>query len=117
VEGLGTAVLEAMPAGLPVIAFDIPPIREVSEDGRALVRADGRRPSVADGIVAALRGGLADVAQAGFDHVTDFADLYRVSENVELLLRDACGGDASHHRAFYGRTRSPLRVALRTFGP
>jgi glycosyltransferase involved in cell wall biosynthesis len=33
-EGLGTAVIEAMAAGVPVIAFDIPPVREVVGDGR-----------------------------------------------------------------------------------
>lgn len=31
-EGLGTAVLEAMAAGLPVVAYDIPPVREVAGD-------------------------------------------------------------------------------------
>lgn len=33
-EGLGTAVIEAMAAHLPVVAFDIPPVREVTDDGR-----------------------------------------------------------------------------------
>ncbi len=33
-EGLGTAVIEAMAAGVPVVAFDIPPVREATEGGR-----------------------------------------------------------------------------------
>jgi glycosyltransferase involved in cell wall biosynthesis len=33
-EGLGTAVIEAMAAHLPVVAFDIPPVREITDDGR-----------------------------------------------------------------------------------
>jgi glycosyltransferase involved in cell wall biosynthesis len=33
-EGLGTAVLEALAIDLPVVAFDIPPIREVTDQGR-----------------------------------------------------------------------------------
>lgn len=33
-EGLGTAVLEAMACGLPVVAYEIPPVREVTNDGR-----------------------------------------------------------------------------------
>lgn len=32
-EGLGTAVLEAMSAQLPVVAYDIPPVREATADG------------------------------------------------------------------------------------
>lgn len=33
-EGLGTAVLEAMAMGLPIVAFDIAPVREVTDGGR-----------------------------------------------------------------------------------
>lgn len=32
-EGLGTALLEAMACGLPVVAYDIPPVREVTRNG------------------------------------------------------------------------------------
>lgn len=33
-EGLGTAVLEAMACAVPVVAYDIPPVREVTGGGR-----------------------------------------------------------------------------------
>ncbi|MDX1468216.1 MAG: glycosyltransferase [Acidimicrobiia bacterium] len=33
-EGLGTSVAEAMVAGVQVVAFDIPPVREITGDGR-----------------------------------------------------------------------------------
>ena len=33
-EGLGTAMLEAMAARLPVVAYDIPPIREITDQAR-----------------------------------------------------------------------------------
>lgn len=33
-EGLGTAVLEAMVCALPVVAYDIPPVREITGGGR-----------------------------------------------------------------------------------
>lgn len=33
-EGLGTAVLEAMASAVPVVAYDIPPVSEITHDGR-----------------------------------------------------------------------------------
>ncbi len=34
-EGLGTAVLEAMACAIPVVAYDIPPVREITSGGRS----------------------------------------------------------------------------------
>lgn len=51
-EGLSNALLEAMAAGLPCIANDIPPNREVLEDGKAGVLVP---VGDCDGLVAALR--------------------------------------------------------------
>ena len=50
-EGLGTAVLEAMASGLPVVAYDIPPVREASggPDYARLVPL-GDVPSLAEAI-------------------------------------------------------------------
>ena len=33
-EGLGTSVIEAMSFDIQVVAFDIPPVREITDDGR-----------------------------------------------------------------------------------
>lgn len=57
-EGLSNALLEAMAAGLPCIANDIPPNREVLDDGRA-----GVLVPVAD--VAAMAGAMAALADHG----------------------------------------------------
>jgi glycosyltransferase involved in cell wall biosynthesis len=50
-EGLGCALLEAMALGLPIVASDIPAIREVVEEGR---NADLVPPGSADAIASAL---------------------------------------------------------------
>lgn len=56
-EGLGTSVLEAMAAQVPVVAFDIPPVREITDDGRVatLVRIGDREAFVA-GLESAIDG-------------------------------------------------------------
>jgi glycosyltransferase involved in cell wall biosynthesis len=63
-EGLGGAVLEAMALRVPIVASDIPALREVLAGGRAgeLVPA-GDVSALAEQIVAALAGGPADTAK------------------------------------------------------
>lgn len=56
-EGLGTAVIEALTAGLPVVAFDIPPVREATGDGMY-----GRLVPVGD--LAGMAGAVAHVLDA-----------------------------------------------------
>jgi glycosyltransferase involved in cell wall biosynthesis len=54
-EGLGTAVLEAMSFAIPVVAFDIPPVREATSDGRfARLVAVGDTQAMAQGIISVL---------------------------------------------------------------
>lgn len=56
-EGLGGAVLEAMALRVPVVAADVPAVREVLDGGRAghlVPPADG--PALADGILHGLSG-------------------------------------------------------------
>lgn len=54
-EGLGTAVIEAMGAGLPVVAFDIPPVREVTDGGRVATLVEvGNELAMAEALSAAI---------------------------------------------------------------
>ncbi|WP_250007252.1 glycosyltransferase family 1 protein [Actinoplanes sp. M2I2] len=66
IEGLGLPLLEAMAAGLPVVAGDIPVFREIAEDAAVLVPSDEpqawadailslRSPEVREALVAAGR--------------------------------------------------------------
>ena len=60
-EGLSNALLEAMAAGLPCIANDIPPNREVLDDGKAGVLVPVEN---CDALVAAMRDMVEDGAKA-----------------------------------------------------
>jgi len=88
-EGLGTAVLEAMAMGVPVVAFDIPPVREATVDGRfgTLVPV-GDVAGLASALISKLEGGRRVDAPAR-DWVRERHDLNRIAGEVESLLADA----------------------------
>lgn len=87
-EGLGTAVLEAMGSGLPIVAYDIPPVREIVGDRL------GRLVPVGD--VAALESAVAAVlddpeaaqlvSAAARSHVQESYSIDVVARQVEELL-------------------------------
>ena len=54
-EGMPNAVLEAMACGLPVVASDIPVLRELSDDGRRCVLVTGHEPKEYAAALLALR--------------------------------------------------------------
>jgi glycosyltransferase involved in cell wall biosynthesis len=91
-EGLGTAVLEALAAGIPVVAFDIPPVREATDGGRAahLVQ-QGNVAGIAEGIVDALKGRLDDRAAHGMEFISNRGDLESIAARLEALLRQTAG--------------------------
>lgn len=90
-EGLGTAVLEAMACGVPVVAYDIPPVREIASDGRyARLVPKGDRDALVDAIRDILEnpGGAREMALAARGHVEANYSLDGVSRRLEALLRE-----------------------------
>jgi glycosyltransferase involved in cell wall biosynthesis len=64
-EGLGSVLLEAMAAGLPIVATDVPACRELLAGGRwGMLVPPGEPSALAAAVVAGLRGGATDGAAA-----------------------------------------------------
>ena len=86
-EGLGTAVLEAMAIGTPVVAFDIPPVREATGDGKyAWLVPVGNEDALAQRVIEAVEGGASEVAQRAQAFVADNRSVESVAHRVEELL-------------------------------
>ena len=87
-EGLGTAVLESMSAGVPVVAFDIPPVREISANGEhaSLVRV-GDIETLARETDQALIGNRANQAKSAqqYAHSTHSVDVIAEQVHTRLL--------------------------------
>jgi glycosyltransferase involved in cell wall biosynthesis len=93
-EGLGTAVLEAMAVGVPIVAFDIPPVREATADGRfgALVPV-GDIEGLATKLTELLSSPKRVDTQARA-WVAQRHDLNRIAGEVEALLMKAAASSA-----------------------
>ncbi len=89
-EGLGTAVLEAMRFELPVVAFDIPPVREITDGGRlARLVTPGDAPGLAEALLRALDQDDAGTRAEARDWViTNFA-IDVVVDRLAALLQEA----------------------------
>jgi glycosyltransferase involved in cell wall biosynthesis len=107
-EGLGGAMIEAMATGLPIVASDLPPIREVLGDCGVLVP-----PSDTSALAAALvevGSNPDDAHQAGYQAMARFRSHYQlghvVSRMAGLLRETADSGKRSvgRHRS----SRSPI---------
>ena len=93
-EGLGTAVLEAMSVGVPVVAFDIPPVREATADGRfATLVPVGDVARFAAALVEQLSNDKRIDTEAR-DWVAGHHDLDRIAGRVEALLASAAASSA-----------------------
>ncbi|GIU91930.1 MAG: hypothetical protein KatS3mg011_0836 [Acidimicrobiia bacterium] len=91
-EGLGTSVLEAMAAGLPVVAFDIPPVREVTGEGAVarLVPA-GDEAGLADEICSLLIHGDEGIGGRAREWVEQRYRLELVASSLVELLSSTAG--------------------------
>lgn len=93
-EGLGTAVLEAMIEGVPVVAADIPPIAEVTGHGRYATLVDPDDPSaLATAIEAAANAGPGAGREAA-EWAHEKYEISNVARSVEALLSSVAIGSA-----------------------
>lgn len=93
-EGLSNALLEAMAVGLPCIAYDIPPNREVLADGKAgvLVR-EGDEGSLVEAMRRFVRdpGYASSIAKAGLRRVEAEYGISSVTSRYMELYRALAG--------------------------
>lgn len=86
-EGLGTAVLEAMAARVPVIAFDIPPIREVTDGGRvARLVPVGDTLHLAEAAHGVLAGTQPSLAVPAAEWTREHYDIGRIAATLQDYL-------------------------------
>jgi glycosyltransferase involved in cell wall biosynthesis len=88
-EGMPNVLLEAMAAGTPIIATDLPPCREVLQDGRGGILVPPRSPErLADAIEMLARHPAARDAMAGaaFQAVRERFDIERCVGRYSALL-------------------------------
>jgi glycosyltransferase involved in cell wall biosynthesis len=86
-EGLGTVIIEALAAGLPVIATDVPACRELLQNGIYGTLVPPKSPSIlASGIISLLNGCRAQAPQA-----EDYAMAFTPQRMIERYLEIAEG--------------------------
>ena len=88
-EGFAMAVIEAMAAGVPVVASDIPPCREALDDGRCGVLVPRRDPTaIADAIEKILddAGFRKQMVDAAFERVSTTFDVANMAAGYRKLI-------------------------------
>lgn len=85
-EGLGGALIEAMGLGLPVVASDIPALREVVEEGRSATLVEAASPTaIADAIADLLDDGSKRQAY-GTRGMEIFRERFAISRSAERMI-------------------------------
>lgn len=86
-EGLGTAVIEAMAIGTPVVAFDIPAVREATNNGEfAILVPIGDEAGLAAASVGVIDGLGGDLAQRAREFVIADRSAVAIAGRLEALL-------------------------------
>lgn len=101
-------LFEYMSAGRPIVASDLPPLRELVDDGRtALLVAPGDPEALAAGMHAVLADAATAerMARAALEQVADYA-WGRRAERLELLFREVLAARASRRGSGAGGARN-----------
>lgn len=85
-EGLGGAVLEAMAMGVPIVASDLPALREVMEDGRCGLLVEPASPPALTAAIARLLEDDAAREQLGTSGRAMFNDRFTIERSAERML-------------------------------
>ncbi len=92
-EGLGTAVIEALALGTRVVAFDIPPVREATGDGTfARLVPVGDTDSLARETVASIEAADEGMLLEAGNWARDTYSMDRVARDVQTLLFRVAAG-------------------------
>jgi glycosyltransferase involved in cell wall biosynthesis len=89
-EGLGCALIEAMALGLPIVASDLEPVREVVEDGRCAILVPPRAPEALASALSSLledRGRARSLGNQGREIFIRRFTLERITERMVGLCR------------------------------
>lgn len=88
-EGLGTALLEAMAAGVPIVAFDIPAVREVTGGGEfARLEPVGDEGALSAALSQELSAPDRDAVMRAGDFVRANYSIESISSRVEGFLKE-----------------------------
>lgn len=85
-EGLGGALIEAMALGLPIVASDLPAIREVVEDGANAVLVPAGSPSDLEEAIATIAGDPGRRRRMGERSRQIFLERFTLERSARLMV-------------------------------